>query len=277
MARPQKVGLDYFPLDTVLDTKFELIEAEFGLTGFGVIVKLLQKIYGEQGYYIEWTSEVALLFSRRIAVGGNVVSEIVETSINRGIFDRDKFQKYHILTSNGIQERYLQAVNRRNISIKDEYSLLKCTQIAESDTKTGVNVCNNSVNVSNNAIKKTKENKSKVNNTKPKETKVVVVDCYEQNIGIVPKAVYDDISALIESDIESDLLCECIKIAVFNGKPQWNYVKGIVKNLLSRDIKTLLEFKSANSKGKHTQSTSYDIAGLDEFWNTVPKLEGQND
>ena len=44
MARPLKDGVDYFPLDTVLDTKFELIEAEYGLTGFAVVVKLLQKI-----------------------------------------------------------------------------------------------------------------------------------------------------------------------------------------------------------------------------------------
>ena len=61
-----KSGLEYFPLDVVLDDKFELIEAEFGLTGFAVIVKLFQKIYGGQGYYCEWTNEVALLFAKRI-------------------------------------------------------------------------------------------------------------------------------------------------------------------------------------------------------------------
>ena len=51
-----KSGIDYFPLDVVLDEKFELIEAEYGLTGFGVIVRLLQEIYGKAGYYIEWTT-----------------------------------------------------------------------------------------------------------------------------------------------------------------------------------------------------------------------------
>ena len=40
MARPIKDGVDYFPFDVSLDEKFELIEAEFGLTGFAVIVKL---------------------------------------------------------------------------------------------------------------------------------------------------------------------------------------------------------------------------------------------
>ena len=73
-----KSGLDFFPLDVCLDKKFELIEAEYGLTGFGVIVHLLQEIYGKEGYYIEWTEEVALLFARRCGLGGSVVSEIIE-------------------------------------------------------------------------------------------------------------------------------------------------------------------------------------------------------
>ena len=49
-----KSGLEYFPLDVVLDDKFELIEAEFGLTGFAVIVKLFQKIYGGQEDWFGW-------------------------------------------------------------------------------------------------------------------------------------------------------------------------------------------------------------------------------
>ena len=43
-----KSGIDYFPLDVTLNDKFELIEAEFGLIGFAVVIKLLQKIYGSE-------------------------------------------------------------------------------------------------------------------------------------------------------------------------------------------------------------------------------------
>lgn len=128
-----KYGIPYFPLDCVLDEKFELIEAEFGLTGFAIVVKLLQRIYGGQGYYCEWTNEVALLFAKRHNAGGSVVSEIVEASIRRGIFDCNMFEKYQILTSKGIQGRYLKAVDRRKqIEIKKEYLLLKCDQISEN-------------------------------------------------------------------------------------------------------------------------------------------------
>jgi len=31
MSRPLKIGIDYFPLDTGLDEKFELMEAKHGM------------------------------------------------------------------------------------------------------------------------------------------------------------------------------------------------------------------------------------------------------
>ena len=46
MARPQKIGLDYFPLDTDIDQddKVAIIEAQHGMLGFSVVIKLLMKI-----------------------------------------------------------------------------------------------------------------------------------------------------------------------------------------------------------------------------------------
>ena len=136
-----KSGIDYFPLDVNLDAKFELIEAEFGLTGFGVVVHLLQEIYGKAGYYIEWTEEVALLFARKIGLGGSVVSEIVEASIRRGMFDKEKYDKYHVLTSKGIQKRYFEAVSRRKVLEVDfNILLVNAAQILPNVDIRAVNV-----------------------------------------------------------------------------------------------------------------------------------------
>ena len=136
-----KSGIDYFPLDVTLDAKFELIEAEYGLTGFGVVVHLLQEIYGKAGYYIEWTEEVALLFARKVGLGGSVVSEIVEASIRRGMFDKEKYDKYHVLTSKGIQKRYFEAVSRRKI-LEVDYNILlvNAAQIFQNVSIQPVNV-----------------------------------------------------------------------------------------------------------------------------------------
>ena len=44
-GRPLKNGVDYFPLDVVMDDKIELIESIHGIKGFGIIIKIFQKIY----------------------------------------------------------------------------------------------------------------------------------------------------------------------------------------------------------------------------------------
>lgn len=161
MARPIKDGVDYFPFDVSLDEKFELIEAEFGLTGFAVIVKLYQRIYS-RGYYCEWTKEVALLFGRSVGLRNNVVSEIVSACIRRGIFDIDMYDKYEILTSAGIQKRYFEAVSRRkNVNLEKRYLLVDYADFFKNVDINWVNDNINSKNDSTNTqirVKKSKEN-----------------------------------------------------------------------------------------------------------------------
>lgn len=164
-----KAGLDYFPLDVTMDQKVELIEAEFGLTGFGVVVHLLQEIYGKAGYYIEWTNEVALLFARKIGLGGSAVSEIVEASIRRGMFDKELYDKYQVLTSKGIQKRYFEAVSRRkqlevdfNILLVDYTLFLKSVDIK----RVNVNILSKNADI----FKQSKVEKSRVKESKVEES-----------------------------------------------------------------------------------------------------------
>ena len=64
MARPKKDGLEYFPLDTDMDQddKVRLIEAEHGILGFGILVKLFMN--HKEGYYYEWGEMQQLLFAQ---------------------------------------------------------------------------------------------------------------------------------------------------------------------------------------------------------------------
>ena len=247
MARPLKDGVDYFPLDTVLDTKFELIEAEYGLTGFAVVVKLLQKIYREHGYYCEWTDEVALLFSKQLNEGCNVVSEIVRASVKRGIFDKDLFDKYHILTSNGIQKRYFEAVNRRTqINVIDEYLLVSDTQIWENVNKNQVIAYKNPENVCNNPQSKGK--KSKLNTRKEEENAAsAVVAAYESNIGSISRLVYDKLTAWLDS-VDESLVLYAIEQAAVNGKCTYSYIEAILNNHFKCGRKTRTEAEAASRK-----------------------------
>ncbi len=137
----ESMAIPYFPLECRLDDKFELIEAEFGLQGFGVIVKLFQRIYGMEGYYTPWTNEVALVFAKDVGLGANVVSEIVSAAIRRGLFDPDLFKKYQILTSEGIQRRYFDAVKRRkDLKVKEAYLLIQVAQKSKNADNSAENV-----------------------------------------------------------------------------------------------------------------------------------------
>lgn len=126
-------GIPYFPLDCQLDTKFGLLEAEFGLKGFAIVVKLFQHIYGGEGYYCEWNKEVGLLFSKNVGESCGLVSEICSAAVRRGIFSQELFEAYGILTSKGIQVRYFEAAKKRKkISVKREYLLVPCGQIPKN-------------------------------------------------------------------------------------------------------------------------------------------------
>lgn len=140
----------YFPLDIHLDEKMELMEAQFGIKAFGVIVKLWQKIYGSEGYYIEWTKDKEALFAMKIGVNKGAVSEIVKTALDKGIFDKNMYKKYTILTSKGIQKRYFNMLKRhKEVTLKKQYLLVDVTQILKNVSISLENVNIQGKNVNN--------------------------------------------------------------------------------------------------------------------------------
>lgn len=127
-GRQNKVGLDYFELDCQMEEKVRLIQAEYGLKGFAVFVRLLQKIYGEHGYYCEWTQDSELLFMSENGLNSGslqLLRNIVSACIRRNIFSDRLLKEYGILTSCGIQKRYLKAAAKREVvNLKKEYLLI---------------------------------------------------------------------------------------------------------------------------------------------------------
>lgn len=161
-----KVGLDYFELNCQLEEKIRLIQAEFGLKGFAIVVKLYQKIYGEFGYYCEWSEDSLLLFMSENGVSSsdsNFIKEVVSACIRRNIFSEKLFKNFGILTSYGVQKRYMKATSRREkVSMKKEYLLLSDDKI-----NSNVDIIEDSVNtISNNVdiIGQSRVEKSRVEN-----------------------------------------------------------------------------------------------------------------
>lgn len=250
-------GINYFPLNVHLDDKFELIEAEFGLKGFAIVVKLFQKIYGQQGYYCEWTEDVALLFGKNVGLGGDAVSEIVRAAIKRGIFDSELYDKYQILTSRGIQERYFEAVSRRKeVEVRKEYLLIKVDQIYKN-----VRILNENVNISSKNVNISEQ--KKVEESKVKEKKVEerelprlparIVKLYENNIApltpITLQGLDDWLNAMSEDVVEY-----AISEAVKNNKRNYKYIEAILRNHFNAGRTTLAEVQSAKRAYKGNEN-----------------------
>lgn len=177
MARPQKVGLDYFPLDVDIDQddKVAIIEAQHGILGFSIVIKLLMKIYSE-GYYYDWTEKEQILFSKRVNVDINQINVVINDCIKWGMFNAKLFEEHEILTSKGIQTRYLEAVKRRNkVEIAKEFLLLS-DEIVNSYKNISIVSINVNINEEVEEVNVNINPQSKVKNIKEDNTTTITED-----------------------------------------------------------------------------------------------------
>ena len=170
MARPNRPDLDYYPADTHKDEKMELIEAEHGLIGYAIVQKLWELIYGNEGYFCKWNDDNRLLFCKKNGCDKDTLDGVVQSAIDREIFDSDMYKNYQILTSHGIQVRYLEATKKRSkIVMENDYLLLKKEELAVYGTLTIVYGEKTPIKVTEMPQSKVKE--SKVNKSKVEESK----------------------------------------------------------------------------------------------------------
>jgi len=152
VARTNKVGLDYFPVNIDMDEEDEriyMLESKFeGERAFGVLIKLLIWIY-RNGYYYPWNETEQVFISRKKNVDLDYCRKIVSFLIEKEFFNKQLYEKYHILTSRGIQKRYFEAVQRRKkiTFIKELLLLDPLKEINENINLIYVNINRINVNI----------------------------------------------------------------------------------------------------------------------------------
>ena len=136
MARPIKIGLDYFPMDTTWDIKMRLLKARYKLEGVGLIVELYQAIYRE-GYALIWNEDSRLLIADETGISIERLDEIVGFAAAKDIFDSETLKKGY-LTSHGIQARWVKActeTKRKENKIPPDIDLLQhATEFTPEET-----------------------------------------------------------------------------------------------------------------------------------------------
>lgn len=159
-GRPTKQGIDYFPMDVgfFTDVKIRKISRACGSQSTSILICLLCNIYKDEGYYILWDKDLPFVIADTVGVSEGAVKEVLIKSLQVGFFDQELYEKYKILTSSGIQKRFLLATyQRKETTIIPEY-LINCAN-------NSINCTNNSINHSDNEQSKSKV---KVNRKKRK-------------------------------------------------------------------------------------------------------------
>jgi hypothetical protein len=167
MARPNKTGLDYFPLDVDFfnDEKISAISGEFGIKGELACIKLLCAIY-RNGYFILWSEVLRMKLIKELpGVSADLLDNIVSRLVRWGLFDKALFDENGILTSSGIQRRYFE-ITRRRVSCGDKNLPWLLVSVCNNGVSVDRNCRSKGVSVDRNSQSKGKKRKVKKENRK---------------------------------------------------------------------------------------------------------------
>lgn len=153
----------------------------------------------------------------------------------------------------------------RNIKVSQEQYIAKCRKNSENAKKrTIANACERKRSQANDG----QTSQYKEQRTKNKEQNITTttttaqareglqqcVECYEQNIGALPRAAFDSIVGYLEQ-VGPDFVCEAINQAAINNKRSWGYAQAILRDCLQKNITTRAAYlaeKEARSQQKGT-------------------------
>lgn len=278
MARPLKDGVDYFPKDTdfYTDDKVRLLRAEFGAKGMYILDYLLCDIYGKNGYFLNWDRSRCFLASDGAGCGcsPDYISEFISGCIRCSFFDERVLKVFGVLTSAGIQRRYIRMFNSRDeITMIKEYWLLNLND--RKDVPAGVlnKIAFKSVSCTENPDKTT-GNPDKTTGNPQSKLKDTYVSQNKVKKGAVradvdvPEEIQSEWNAYVQmrKEIKSPLTDRAKQIALSRLRELAPENGDMQKQILNQSIyyswKGLFPLKV--QKNKNRDMSAYD---LDEFQN----------
>ena len=196
MSMPNKTSIDYYPRETGLrrDRKFRTVKMKYGCVAVDVYEILLDLIYSDKGYYIQYDEDSKLDVQWDIAqdLQGkdcpefDTIGNIIDDLVKAGLFSEEYYKK-GILTSRRIQSVYYKAtIERKTIKVDFNIWLLTEQEMTELSTRSAIlaefqNRSDSSQNQSDKTqnqpilrqskVKESKVNKIKVNNSKENNSK----------------------------------------------------------------------------------------------------------
>lgn len=164
MARPIKEGVDYFNIDVDIESnpKIEKLTFRYGNEGFAVYVKILCKVYANNGKFNISSDEDFMIYARKWNITPEGLAEIINYMRELTLFPPKSFLSKNIVK------------RLKRINSEREYS--RNHKKNKADKENVFHVENNMKTVGKQKLsihkeKESKENKSKENKSKEKEIK----------------------------------------------------------------------------------------------------------
>lgn len=179
MARPRKDGMDYFPHDTdaVNDEKIEAMRAMHGNDGYAFYFILLERIYRAENAELDVSKQsVRLALAAKIGITSDRFDSILETSLDIELFDRQIYEGYQVLTSDGIKKRYEDVKQMRERWRKRKEKPPE--NVPESAVIQGENSMENAEVTGEIKLNKTKVNQIKENNADVESSYLKLIDAF---------------------------------------------------------------------------------------------------
>lgn len=181
MARPRKMGIEYFPFDVDFfsDKKIRILKSRFGADGITIYIYLLCEVY-RNGYYVQMDEDYEYIISDDLGMSNEKVKQVLKFLLERSLLDSTLFQSDTIITSHGIQKRFQGAVKGRasksDIKVDKKYWIL-----SDQETQPFIKYTHNTDNSENNdSYSENNPDNSENNDTKKskvKESKEKEIPC----------------------------------------------------------------------------------------------------
>ena len=255
MARPTAKGVEYFPLNVnfINDLKVRKLLLSCGAESIAVLIYLLSTIYKDEGYFVEIHEDEIDLIALDVNVTPEFVLEVINKACEVRFFDVNLYNNFNILTSKGIQERYLKITERRKNSVViTQFNLINVYNNSINVNNNSINVNNNSINVYDNEqskVKKSKEKKSKVKSLSNDSVKNVYLtetekrDCmnkkiyelYLNGIGQISPTIKERLDDLVEL-YGMEHVIVAINTTIESGGSSIKYVETVAASNLKKKV-----------------------------------------
>lgn len=280
MARPEKEGIDYFPLNVnFFDDKENIkpIISQFGADGISLLMYLYCDIY-KNGFYTKINDDFFYVASMDLRMNSNKIRQMLNNFLERSLFDKTLFRTVKVLTAPGIQRRYQLAIKERvrkrkspvivekdiwlipseeitEVSVKTEKGTasIKVISFYESPRNNEVIPRNNDVNPCNNQQSKVKESNNNIY--------MSIVDYLNEKCGTKYQNTAIETIQLILEKLSRGFTYEDFKKVIDIKAVDWLGDEKMQKflrpsTLFGKNFESYLNQKAAAPKEQHTKKSS---------------------